>query len=460
MQRHLFATPGDTDWIAFSATFGTRYLIEVQIPATSPADVALELYAQCDKISITNQDYAFAPGVRVEFTAPVTGPILLKLVNHKPSLAGPTVSYDLSVRSPQTQATGGALILVAGRLKEDDRVQPNIHYVTNAVYANFTAHGYTNDRIKYLASDLQVTGVNGLASTANLRLAITQWALDKVGPDQALTIYLMDHGSKTNGFYLDEPRNERLTPAQLAGWIAELEAARPGVRVNIIIEACFSGTFVPALSKAGRVVITSTGSDQSAYASEKGAFFSDSFLSALSSGSSLYLAFQQGRESVRAVHTLQIPILSDNGNGREAQQRGFNFAGTFVDDDASWPPYISEVQVSAVTTGQGAALAGTGQRLIRAQVQDNKGVASVWAVIYAPDYQPPPPSEGLIREILPTVRLLDQGNGWYAATSSEFTASGTYRVVVFADDGAGQPARPASADLQTGLRVFVPLLMR
>ena len=471
VQQHTFATSGDTDWVRFDATSGTPYRIEVQIPATSPADVALELYAQCGGGATTNQDYTFAPGVRLDFTAPASGPLFLKLVNHTPATAGPHVSYDLSVRAPQAQATGGALILVAGRLRSTDQLQANIHAVTNAVYARFTEHGYTTDRITYLATDLQLPGVDALASRDNLRAAITQWARDKVGPDQALTLYLMDHGSSSNGFYLDEPRGERLTPAQLAGWIAELEAARPGVRVNIIIEACYSGTFVPALSKAGRVVITSTGSAQSAYASPQGAFFSDQFVSALGSGSSLYLAFQQGRGAVLAAQYAQSPTLDDNGNGQandsgdgaEAQRRGFAFAGTFgsgPEDDASWPPYISEVQVTLDHASQGAGLAGTGSGQIRARVQDNGGVHSVWAVIYPPDYQPPAPSEGLVRETLPTVQLLDQGAGWYAAAYPGFTAFGGYRVAVFADDRAEQQARPAAVELQTGFRVFVPLLAR
>ncbi len=471
VQQHSFATPGDTDWVRFDASAGTPYRIEVQIPATSPADVALELYAQCGGSSAANQDYTFAPGVQLDFTAPASGPIFLKLVNHTPASAGPHVSYDLSVRAPQAQAASGALILVAGRLRSSDPIQANIQYVTNAVYARFTEHGYTTDRITYLAPDLQLPGVDALATRDNLHAAITQWALDKVGPNQALTLYLTDHGSSSNGFYLDEPRSERLSPTELAGWIAELEVARPGVQVNIIIEACYSGTFIPALSKAGRVVITSTGRAQVAYVSPQGAFFSDPFVAAMGSGSSLYTAFQQGRAAVLAAQYYQSPALDDNGNGQandggdgtEAQRRGFAFAGTLgngPEDDARWPPYISEVHVDLVATGQGAALAGTGQGRIRARVQDNGGVHSVWAVIYPPDYQPPAPSEGLVKETLPTVQLLDQGDGWYAATYPGFTAFGGYRVTVFADDRAEQLARPAAVELQTGFRVFVPLLAR
>ncbi len=471
VQRHTFATPGDIDWVAFPASAGSTYLVEAQIPVTSTADVVLELYGQCDSAATTSQDYTFAPGVRLEITAPASGILFLKLLNHTPASAGPTLAYDLSVRALAAQEPVGALILVAGRLLNVDRLQPNIHAVTNAIYARFKAHGYTDDRINYLATDLQMSGVDGLATQANLRAAITQWARDKVGPNQALTLYLMDHGSDVHGFYLDEPHSERLSPAQLAGWLAELEAARPGLRVNIILEACYSGTFVPALSKAGRVVITSTGSDQAAYASPQGAFFSDQFVAAVGSGSSLYLAFQQGRSAVLAAQYAQSPALDDNGNGQandsgdgaEAQRRGFAFAGTFgsgTGDDASWPPYISEVQVTLDQGSQGAGLAATGRGQIRARVQDNQGVHSVWAVIYEPGYQPPAPSEGLIRETLPTVQLLDQGDGWYAATYPGFTAFGGYRVAVFADDHAAQQARPASVELQTGFRVFVPLLAR
>jgi hypothetical protein len=53
-----------------------------------------------------------------------------------------------------------------------------------------------------------------------------------------------------------------------------LEAAAPGVKVNVILEACQSGNFINKaphmLSKPGRVVIASTGAYPVAYVSQSG----------------------------------------------------------------------------------------------------------------------------------------------------------------------------------------------
>ena len=47
----------------------------------------------------------------------------------------------------------GALILVAGKLREGDPLQAHIHNVTDRINRLFLGHGYTADRIYYLATD-------------------------------------------------------------------------------------------------------------------------------------------------------------------------------------------------------------------------------------------------------------------------------------------------------------------
>ncbi len=120
----------DVDWVTFDVISGTTYLIEAQIPADSPADVVMERYDQCGGLPEGGQGYDFSPGIRLEFEASASGPLYLKLINNKPSVFGPEISYHLSVRALNDEATPGALVLVAGRLKEDDPVQDNIHNVT------------------------------------------------------------------------------------------------------------------------------------------------------------------------------------------------------------------------------------------------------------------------------------------------------------------------------------------
>ncbi len=468
IQRRTFHKPADADWVTFDATSGTAYLIEARIPADSEADVVLELYDNCDTLPNPPQDPTYSPGVRMEFRAPADGRYFLRLANHDPDRAGESFTYELSVRALSEQPTPGALILVAGRLYADDYRQPNIHHVTDAIYNLFLAHGYDRDRIFYLATDANldpdhdgVSDVDALASRETLRLAITQWAPSRVGPDRALTVYLMDHGGE-NSFYLNG-RTQVVTPDNLNEWLSQLEQARPGVNVNVIVDACQAGSFIVPLqtiSKPGRVVITSTGAQASAYTANPGAAFSNAFVQALGRNLSLYSSFAEGRESAQKAHPDQIAWLDDDGDGRPnepedgqiAQRRGFAYAGTFPDNN-TWPPFIA--------WARGPARVNDGRGLIEAEVRDDRNVLSVWATVYRPSYVPPPPGEELVVEILPTVTLLDPNHdGVYTAEYERFDEGGEYRIVIYAVDDQGLQGRPREVKVRAGERVFLPLLWR
>ncbi|MFZ2420234.1 MAG: C13 family peptidase, partial [Anaerolineae bacterium] len=455
VQAHTFHQAGDTDWVRFQATAGSEYLIEGQIPVSSPTDLQAELYDQCNGVVRAVQDHAFAAGIRIRYQAPLSGPLFLRLVNHSPSIFGAHVAYDLSVRVLSHTTTPGALIIVAGRLRESDALQTNIHHVSNAVRTAFLNQGYDDSRVYYLATNLGLPGVDGAATKANLRTAITTWALDKVGPDRALTLYLVDHGTYDR-FYLDAPRGEWVAPDEVDQWLTQLETARPGVRVNVIIEACYSGSFIDPphrLSKSGRVVIASTTNNDLAWSSADGAVFSDHFIEAIGQQQSLFTSFQTSRWAARQAHSLQEPWLDDNGDGvynelqdgAEAARRGFAYAGTFPD---LWPPYIIEAS--------GSVNAGNTTGVIRARVLDDVSVRSVWAIIYPPSYQPPPPGSTWGQDILPTLRLLPQGNGWFAASYPGFTEPGLYHIVIYADDHTDLDAQPQALSVRTGPHSYLP----
>lgn len=465
VQMHAFELKRDKDWIVFEGKANTSYLIEAQTPPDSLADVVFELYDRCEDdptLPIAGQDYTFSPDVRLEFKAINDGPLYLKLLNKTSSVAGPNVTYNLSIRVLNEEPQPGALVVVAGRLRNNDPLQSNIYHVTDEVVNVFQRQGYGKDRIYYLAPEMRA-GVNALATVDHLQAAITEWAPQRVGPDRAFTLYLMDHGNDDT-LYLDEQGGERVSPAQIDEWLNELEAERPGVRVNIIYEACYSGSFIEppqTISAPGRVVIASTGAQQLAWASDDGAIFSDHFLAALSQGQSLLGSFESARAAVQIAYPAQTPWLEDEGDGQaneaneglEAARRGFTIAGTFGDE--LWQPYIVQGNVPTDISG------GEGQ--IWAQVRDDQNVRRVWAVIYPPSYQPPTEREELVQEeeVVPTLFLRDQGNNQYAATFTGFDEPGTYRIVIYAEDDGGIEARPLSFSVQTGgQQLYLPIMIR
>ncbi len=467
LQRHTFYKAADADWVSFDGVSGTTYLIEARIPVDSEADMVLELYDNCATLPHPPQDPTYSPGVRMEFRAPASGRYFLRLANHDPDQAGETLAYDLSVRALAEQPSPGALILVAGRLYANDYRQPNIHHVTDAVYNLFLARGYDRDRIFYLATDANLdpdhdgaSDVDALASRETLRLAITQWASTRVGADRALTVYLMDHGGE-DSFYLNG-RTQVVTPDELDVWLSQLEQARPGINVNVIVDACQAGSFIVPLqtiSKPGRIVITSTSAQASAYTANPGAAFSNAFVQALGRNLSLYSSFAEGRESAQQAHPDQVAWLDGDGDGRPnepedgqiAQRRGFAYAGTLPID--AWPPFIA--------WARGPARVNDGRGLIEAEVRDDRAILSVWATIYRPSYVPPPPGEELVVEILPTVTLLDLNHdGVYTAEYERFDENGEYRIVIYAVDDQGLQGRPKELKVQIGERVYLPLLWR
>ena len=100
--------------------------------------------------------------------------------------------------------------------------------------------------------------------------------------------------------------------------------------------------------------------------------------------------------------------------------------------------------------------------VITAEVDDDvaDGV-QVLAVVYPPDYIPPAPGQELQRETLDSFNLLPTGSGIeYAGKFSGFTQIGTYRILVYAYDKDGLAAAPVEVTVNTGSRVFLPLVAR
>jgi len=459
VQVHTFGAEADEDWVAFYATAGITYVIEVRVPPTSMADVVLEIHDSCEAGgSFDDSDPAFSPDIRLSFVPLVNGQYYVRLVNSAPAVYGDGVLYHLSVRSLQQTLPSGAVILVAGRLRAGDPLQDNIHYSTDAVYDFARTHGCAPEQIAYLATDTTLDGVTGLPTAANLGEAITQWAVDKVGPERPLTLYLMDHGNY-DLLYLDKPNQQWITPLDLDGWLDQLEAAVPGLKVNLVVEACYSGSFIDldqTVSAPGRVVIASTSEAAVAYASQQGATFSDSFVNGLKQGTSLYAAFEEGKWAAGQGHPDQEPWLDGDGDGVANETEdgqaavGRSLACSEVLPQQNWPPHVAQAEVRALSGGQGE---------IWARVQDDDKVLGVSVVIYPPSY-PSEPGEEMIQEPVPVLLVKQPETGWYAGTYGEFAELGEYRLVVYAVDNHYLRSRPKEVTVQTGWEVYLPLLIK
>ncbi|MEM7124745.1 MAG: C13 family peptidase [Chloroflexota bacterium] len=317
--------------------------------------------------------------------------------------------------------------------------------------------------------------VDAQPTVDNLRNGILQWAAERVGVGRPLNLFLVDHGT-VNRFYLDKPGRQWIAPQELDEWLSQVESAKPGLISNVFIEMCHAGSFIEepqSISKAGRLVVTSTNVHNVAYASQQGAAFSDQLISALGQGSSVLSSFQSARVATQSAYPVQEPWLDADGDGVPnelddaviAAQRGFGYAGSLPDD--LWPPYIVQVSLPVhlqqinQSTADGTKLNSTELDTIElnATVLDDVRVERVWAVIYPPSYTPPTESEDLVLEdTLATILLQSRGNNQYAAQYPDFEETGTYLIVVHAEDEDGMAARPVALEVQNGSLLYLPVM--
>jgi hypothetical protein len=357
----------------------------------------------------------------------------------------------------------GAVVIVGGR-NNSSSLQSNISYATNYAYRIFQAAGFGADDIYYLspsAQDADEDGVDDVDATttpANLQAAIV-WATSRVGPEAPFYLYMMDHGGIEAFCGSDCTVSGRIDPQQLDGWLDTLETTSGCDLVNIIIEACHSGSFIDrienvlkSLSEDGRVVIASTGRTNNAYASAQGAYFSDAFFSAVAEGSDLLTCFSQAKTAVESAGMPQTPWMDDNGDGLYTAL----VDGTYADDRyvaSYFGTLLPEITAASVEIESGVGS-------IEAQVvRGDQPIEVVWAAVYAPSFQPP--TETTLELGVPLIQLeAEVGQpDTYSAQYNAFGEEGSYRVVIYAEDEAGNYATPRV--IQTGkTNVYLPLVVR
>ena len=122
---------------------------------------------------------------------------------------------------------------------------------------------------------------------------------------------------------------------------------------------------------------------------------------------------------------------------------------------------LALIMLFALTASASPPAQVTGGRgVLRATVLDDTRVRRVWAVIYPPDYTPPPASDELVTEVMPTIVLQPGADNVYAAEYTGFDQQGAYRVVIYAEDEDGLPAQPVPVIVNSGSRALLPLIVR
>jgi hypothetical protein len=325
--------------------------------------------------------------------------------------------------------------------------------------------GATN-RIRYLSGDLGrdidgdgILDVDAPSSTTTIADSIVTWASalvqttgldDQLDPNMVLktplTIYMV--GDIVGGnFMLGD--NTSLPAETLAALLDQFDASvmdrftSAGVTppayvpVNVIVEGTSSGSYINALSKWGRVVITSTAAGQPSYLREGGSVsFSASFLSRMMNGNYIHPSFAYAQLDIRSHPALvgQLPQLEATGNG---------IANELADEyvTASMP-----LEYRSSGDARPRLLSAMGQMSL-------KDIASAQLWVYADDPEDhlqsvmvvvsPPTGSYESSTVVSMAKSTTVQNRW-EATYNGFFGAGTYNVTYVAIDSAGNVGIPIS----------------
>ena len=182
-------------------------------------------------------------------------------------------------------------------------------YVSNMLASRFGAYGQIR-----LVNHRDHLSDRPMATRENLRRAALTLA-ERSGPEDLLFIYLTSHGTHEHELVLDQPRMELadLPADELAAVLAPLKN-RDKI---IVISACYSGGFLPALKNNRTLVMTASQADRVSFGCSEEAdftYFGDAlFAQALNQTDDLEHAFKLAKATVAERE------LADNFEASEPQ---------------------------------------------------------------------------------------------------------------------------------------------
>jgi len=374
--------------------------------------------------------------------------------------------------------SSGYAVIVEGRLSNNEGLHSH-NKTANRIYKALKDRGFTDDDISYFNYNTKQAGVDAVPSKAAIQAAIGTWAKDKMNSSPApLYIIMVDHGNPNN-FYIN---NETITPDDMSSWLDSLESGLSSKALEekrvVIIGSCYSGSFIPAVSGNGRVVVTSAAENEESYkgANEpdgvrSGEFFLDELFKQLWRGSSLKKAFAYAADKTKTytrkggIHlnsgrryrdgAVQHPLLDDNadrqgsnplsddGDGLVADVL-FMGVGALYDTNSADNP----AELTAVTETLFLAPSAS-SALLWSLANDNSEVSAAWMEIRKPSkiLSSTGGSYQLELDIPKEFMTLNASNSHWEKTYNAFDESGTYEVFYYVRDaGTGDISPMTSLD--------------
>jgi len=206
---------------------------------------------------------------------------------------GPLLEKALAAVPASTPAIELYSLVLAGDGKQSVFMR-EADYVNQMLATRFGAYGQIS-----LVNHRDHLGDRPMATRENLRRA-AQTLAERSGPEDLIFIYLTSHGTHEHEFVLEQPRLELsdLPADELASALAPLKN-RDKI---IVISACYSGGFIPALKDERTLIMTASREDRVSFGCSEEAdftYFGDAlFAQALNQTDDLQQAFALAKAHV------------------------------------------------------------------------------------------------------------------------------------------------------------------
>ena len=391
----------------------------------------------------------------------------------------------------RARPSAGYAIVVAGKVPGGSGLESH-NKTTDRAYRKFAARGFRDEDIFYfrygvpsdasIIVDEEPRQEPGDGASLGIREAIVTWAKNKMNAANGpLYMLFVNHGNDEK-FYVDpsaaEFEDRLIRPAELDGWISQLEAGLLGSaaeeEIVFIYGACYSASFIPGLSGQGkrRVIITSADANEQSFKGpmeedgvRDGEFFVTQLFAALEAGLNMKRGFEMATEATEAYtsnesgnggvstrpyadNAAQHPLLDDNGDAEGTNDAISAYPGNDGAVSAKMIlgyHYAADQPATLLSVSPGKHLGPTdADPVLEAAVSDSTRTGDIWVAIKPPEFDLGPLQLGDSeqREIaVPQLHFDSQPTvgvfRWYDFNRegfSGFTAAGRYEVFYFLKD--------------------------
>jgi ligand-binding sensor domain-containing protein len=364
----------------------------------------------------------------------------------------PGYTEIIHISNHQKPAEKRAVILITGGGNDStNSLWEATEATANYLYQTLLARKFANEEIYYLSpkgwADINDDGQDDHVVDAprperqltldDIRQAFT-WAKERGKLDQPLYVFFIDHGD--SNVKLKLAKSIYIEATELKTILDDYQN-ETGNQLVLVIDACYSGAFLPVLRAPNRAILTSASDNESAFFDDKQGF-TRSLANGFNHSSNFLENFKLAKRDIldtsRKTAKTQTPQLDDDGDGvYNPEQDGQWLKKLKIDSNPQTAFTLSVESLTSSTTlpvGQSLTLQA------HAGIKSGK-VEQVFAEISPPRMNRVIDTNGTPILALPHKNLyLSSKQDVWQTTWNETMYNGDYEITFYAQDNQGNIA--------------------